>query len=119
MRTTRIFLGAALCASVVSLSGSRGSAQPAPRVIEITAKRFEFVPRELKLKKGETVTIHLTSEDVEHGFFNRKLKIDADVPAGESTDITITPEQEGDFLVICDHFCGAQHGNMHMAVTVE
>lgn len=119
MKRTPFVLGSILCASVVSLSGSRGSAQPAARVIAVTAKRFEFVPHELNLKKGETVTIHLTSEDVEHGFFNRKLKIDADVPAGQSTDVTITPEQEGDFLVICDHFCGAQHGNMHMAVKVE
>lgn len=119
MRNARVLVGAALCAGVVSLSGSRGAAQPAPRVIEVTAKRFEFVPHALTLKKGETVTIHLTSEDVEHGFFSRKLKIDADVPAGQSTEITITPDQEGDFLVICDHFCGAQHGNMHMAVRVE
>ena len=119
MKSTRILLGAALFAGVVSLSGSRGTAQPAPRVIEVAAKRFEFSPKELSLKKGETVTIHLTSQDVEHGFFNRKLKIDADVPAGQSTDVTITPQQEGDFLVICDHFCGAQHGNMHMSVKVE
>ena len=118
MKRTRM-IGAALLAVVLPLSGRRGEAQPAARVIAVSAKRFEFVPRELNLKKGETVTIHLTSEDVEHGFFNRKLKIDADVPAGQSTDITITPEQDGEFLVICDHFCGAQHGNMHMSVKVE
>ena len=119
MKRSGVFLGAVVFAAVVPLSASRGAAQPSARVIAVTAKRFEFVPHELSLKKGETVTIHLTSEDVEHGFFNRKLKIDADVPAGQSTDITITPEQEGDFLVICDHFCGAQHGNMHMSVKVE
>ena len=119
MNKTAIILGAALCASVLSFSASRAKAAGDPRVIPIAAKRFEFLPHELKLKKGETVTLHLTSEDVQHGFFNRKLKIDADIPAGQSADVTITPQQEGKFLIICDHFCGEFHGNMHMSVEVE
>ena len=119
MKKKAIPIGAALCACVLSLSGSRATAQGEPKIIPITAKRFEFAPHELKLKKGETVTFHLTSEDVQHGFFNRKLKIDAEIPAGQSADVTFTPQQEGKFLVICDHFCGALHGNMHMSVEVE
>ena len=119
MNRTTLFLGVAFSMCVLSLSGGRARAQGEPKVIPIVAKRFEFLPHELKLKKGETVTIHLTSEDVQHGFFNRKLKIDADIPAGQSADVTITPQQEGKFLIICDHFCGAQHGNMHMSVEVE
>lgn len=119
MKKSHAIAGAALFAAVVALSGSRAKADAAPRVVSITAKRFEFLPHELKLKKGETVTIHVTSEDVTHGFFNRKLKIDAEIPAGRSADVTITPQQEGRFLIICDHFCGALHGNMHMSVDVE
>jgi cytochrome c oxidase subunit 2 len=110
---------AALCAGILSSPGSRAAAEGGPRVVPITAKRFEFVPHELKLKKGETVTLHLTSEDVQHGFFSRKLKIDAAIPAGQSTDVTFTPREEGRFLVICDHFCGALHGNMHLSVDVD
>jgi len=119
MKKTPILLGTALCAVILFPPGGRAAAEGGPRVISITAKRFEFLPHELKLKKGETVTLHVTSEDVQHGFFNRKLKIDADVPAGQSADVTITPGEEGRFLVICDHFCGALHGNMHMSVDVE
>jgi len=119
MKTPSIVLVAALGACTLFLSGSRARAQEPPKVIAITAKRFEFLPHELKLKKGETVTLHITSEDVEHGFFNRKLKVDSDIPAGQSADVTITPEQEGKFLLICDHFCGSGHGNMHLAVEVE
>jgi cytochrome c oxidase subunit 2 len=118
-KKTATLLVGALCAGIFSLSGSRATAQGEPKVIPITAKRFEFLPHELKLKKGETVTLHVTSEDVQHGFFNRKLKVDADIPAGQSADVTITPREEGRFLVICDHFCGALHGNMHLSVDVE
>jgi len=71
------------------------------------------------VKKGETVTLRLHSEDVTHGFFMRKLKIDTEIEPGHPTDVTITPETAGSFTTICDHFCGANHGNMKMTIVVE
>ena len=90
-----------------------------PRVVEITAKRFTFEPEQITLKKGKPVTLRLHSEDVTHGFFMRKLKIDTEVEAGKTTDVTITPEVAGTYTTICDHFCGANHGNMKMTIVVE
>ena len=90
-----------------------------PRVVEITAKRFGFTPNQITLKEGETVTLRLSSEDVTHGFFMRALKIDEVVDPGKPTDITITPQTAGTFTTICDHFCGANHGNMNMKIVVE
>ena len=90
-----------------------------PRVIEITAKRFEFSPNKITLKKGETVTLHLTSADVTHGFFLRPLKIDAVIAPDKPADVTVTPETAGTFTTICDHFCGVNHGNMKMTIVVE
>ena len=106
---------------LVMLAGVRMMARAAsePRVVEITAKRFAFVPDKVTLKRGETVTLRLHSEDVTHGFFMRKLKIDTDVEAGKTTDVTITPDTTGSFTTICDHFCGANHGNMKMTIDVE
>jgi cytochrome c oxidase subunit II len=78
-----------------------------PRVVEITAKRFGFTPDQVTLKKGELVILRLHSEDVTHGFFMRKLKIDTDIEAGKTTDVTITPDMPGTYTTICDHFCGA------------
>jgi cytochrome c oxidase subunit 2 len=118
-KSTFLLLSAALCAGLLLLPGSRARAQGEPKVVAVTAKRFEFLPHEVKLKKGETVTLRVTSEDVEHGFFNRKMKIDSDIPAGQSADVTITPLEAGKFVIICDHFCGAGHGNMHLSVEVE
>jgi cytochrome c oxidase subunit 2 len=90
-----------------------------PRVIEITAKRFEFTPNKITLKKGETVTLRLNSADVTHGFFLRPLKIDAVIAPDTPTDVTVTPETAGTFTTICDHFCGVNHGNMKMTIVVE
>src|SRR5580658_3805573 len=42
-----------------------------PKVIEITAKKFEFTPSEITLKKGEPVILRLTSSDRVHGFMSK------------------------------------------------
>jgi cytochrome c oxidase subunit 2 len=94
-------------------------ADDGPRVIEITAKRFGFTPNQITLKKGETVKLRLTSEDVTHGFFMRALKIDEEIDPGKTTEITLTPQTTGTFVTICDHFCGVDHGNMNMKIVVE
>jgi cytochrome c oxidase subunit 2 len=99
-------------------SPRKAHADDGPRVIEITAKRFAFSPNQITLKKGETVKLRLFSEDVTHGFFMRALKIDEDIEPSKPTDITLTPQTAGTFTTICDHFCGANHGNMNMTITV-
>jgi cytochrome c oxidase subunit II len=94
------------------------NAAAAPRVIEIEAKKFQFSPSEITLKKGEPVILRLTSEDRTHGFLLKPLKIDTDIIPGRATDIAVTPTATGQYLVICDHYCGTGHGNMHMKLTV-
>ena len=89
-----------------------------PKVIEITAKKFEFTPSEITLKKGEPVVLRLTSSDRVHGFMSKPLKIDTDIADGKTTDVAVTPDTAGEFTVICDHYCGTGHGNMKMKVTV-
>ena len=95
------------------------AAAETPRVVTITAKRFEFSPNQITLKKGEAVKLLLKSEDVTHGFLMKALGIDADIPAGETAEVTLTPQTAGKFTTICDHFCGAGHGNMKMTIVVE
>jgi cytochrome c oxidase subunit 2 len=94
-------------------------AEEPPRTVNITAKRFEFVPATLTLKKGETVTLRVTSEDVTHGLFLRALKIDTDIVPGETRELTVTPQVAGTFTAICHHFCGSGHGGMKLTVIVE
>ena len=89
-----------------------------PKVIEITAKRFQFTPSEITLKRGEPVILRLTSTDRVHGFMSKPLKIDTDIPSDTTKDVAVTPDAAGNFTVICDHYCGTGHGNMKMKVTV-
>ena len=90
-----------------------------PRVIPIAAQRFAFSPNELRLHKGEPVTLRISSADVTHGMYMKALGIDAEIEPGKTTEVTFTPQVTGRFSAICDHFCGAGHGNMHMDFVVE
>ncbi|HEV7427124.1 MAG TPA: cupredoxin domain-containing protein [Thermoanaerobaculia bacterium] len=92
---------------------------PAPREISITAKRFEFTPNQITLKRGEPVTLHVSALDRDHGFYQKDLKIDLDLTPDHESLVTITPETAGRYVAICDNFCGSGHGNMKMVINVE
>ena len=115
-------LGLAFVPPAINLANAQHAAnaatEPTPKVVEISAKKFEFTPAEITLKKGEPVILRLSSSDRVHGFMSKPLKIDTDIAAGKTTDIAVTPDTAGDFTVICDHYCGTGHGNMKMKVTV-
>ena len=117
MKTVRFLALLLLLFAAVSARAADGAEES--RSIAITVKRFEFVPSTITLKKGETVRLVVTSEDVTHGLFIRPLKIDTDLTPGETQQITVTPQAAGTFTAICHHFCGAGHGNMKLTVVVE
>src|SRR3954451_24896318 len=98
---------------------SVAQAEPGSKVIAISAKRFAFTPDHVVLKRGEPVTLRLSSQDVTHGFFIRPLKIDEFLEPGKTVDVKVDPQTAGTFTVICHRFCGAGHGNMKMTITVE
>ncbi len=83
-----------------------------PEVIKITAKRFEYNPKEITLKKGVPVVLEFTSLDRLHGFKCAALGVRADIKPGQVTKVPLTPQKVGDFEFHCDNFCGSGHGNM-------
>lgn len=115
----QIRLSAALLIAVAAASAGSLLRAEEPRVITITAKRFEFSPKEIILKQGETVKLELTSEDITHGFFVKPLGVDEDIVPGKTTEVVLTPKAPGRYTTICDHFCGAGHGGMKMTIVVE
>ncbi len=107
-------VGLMLVPSMVGLT----RASDHPKVIEIAAKQFEFTPSQITLKKGVPVILRLHSSDRVHGFMSKPLKIDTDIPNNATKDVNVTPDTVGDFVVICDRYCGSGHGSMRMKVTV-
>ena len=112
-----VALIAGLSCTAIAWRTAIASAQP--RVVKITAEKFQFSPNEIDLNKGEPVVIELTSKDTTHGFLVRPLKIDTDIKAGQVTRIEVTLQSAGTFKAICDHYCGLGHGNMKLTIVVK
>jgi cytochrome c oxidase subunit 2 len=93
-------------------------AQLAPRRIEVTAKRFEFVPNEITLKMGEPVVLVLKSADVTHGIRFKELGIQTKVNSGQTSELAFTPDKTGTFVGHCSVFCGSGHGQMTLTLHV-
>ena len=83
-----------------------------PNEIRISAKKFEFHPNKVALKRGQPVTLVLTSEDRIHGFKVPDLGLRAEIVPGQETRVALTPEKDGSFTFFCDVFCGDGHEEM-------
>src|SRR5215468_4003499 len=90
-----------------------GSNSANEKVIRVTAKKFEFNPDQIIVKKGEPVVLELISLDRLHGFNLPDFGIRADVKPGEVAHIRLTPNKTGKFTFFCDVFCGEGHENMN------
>jgi cytochrome c oxidase subunit II len=100
------------------LSHAQDPSKDPPHRIEIVAKRFEFSPSEITIKKGQPVILALTSKDVQHGLkldaFNQVVKANK----GQTSQVEFTPTETGTFPAQCAVFCGAGHGSMKLIVHV-
>jgi cytochrome c oxidase subunit 2 len=92
--------------------------QPDPHRIDVTAKRFEFQPGEITLKKGEPVVLVLKSVDVAHGIRFKELGIETKVGKGQTSELAFTPDKTGTFVGHCSVFCGSGHGAMTLTLHV-
>jgi cytochrome c oxidase subunit II len=100
--------------SAAALSG----AQTKERVIKIVAKKFEFVPETIRVKKGETVVLHFTAPEVPMGAFFTEMNQRVDIMPGKVAKLRITPTQTGSFTYLCDVFCGNGHEEMSGTLVV-
>ena len=102
----------------LSFSACHGAA-PSARVVRVTAKRYEYSPSTLELKKGEPVVLELVSLDRAHGFEAPALGLRADVEPGASTRLPFVPDKVGTFEFHCDVFCGSGHEDMSGEIVVH
>lgn len=82
------------------------------REIRITARKFEFLPRTITVRRGEPVRLVVTSEDVDHGFALKDFNVKETIKAKQTKVIELTPDREGKFSFSCSVYCGAGHDEM-------
>jgi cytochrome c oxidase subunit 2 len=113
----RAFVGAAGGLVLGALAGWTLAA-PAPRVIDVVAKKFEFVPGEIRVGRGEAVALRFTAPEVPMGFNLADFNLRADIVPGRVTTVQFTADKAGTFTFLCDVFCGSGHEDMSGTLVV-
>jgi cytochrome c oxidase subunit 2 len=108
----------ALVLAIILFAGASAASAQEAQHIEITAKRFEYSPKEITVKKGQPVVLTIHSLDVSHGLNVKELHLQTKVEKGGTVDLPFTPTQTGTFVGHCSVFCGAGHGGMALTIKV-
>ncbi|HZS08445.1 MAG TPA: cupredoxin domain-containing protein [Blastocatellia bacterium] len=89
------------------------------QVIRVTARKFEFSPATITVRKGVPVVIELTSLDRKHGFYLPGFGIRKEVVPGATRRVGFTPDKTGTFPFACHVFCGDGHEEMNGTLVVR
>jgi cytochrome c oxidase subunit 2 len=66
----------------------------------------------LELEKGKTYRLHMTAMDYNHGFSLQPINMNIQVVPGFEHVMTVTPNQSGQYSIVCNEFCGIGHHRM-------
>jgi len=86
-------------------------APPPGSDVYMLARLWEWYPV-LELEKDQSYRLHLSSMDWQHGFSLQPTNINVQVHPNYDLVMTITPNQAGEFSVVCNEFCGIGHHTM-------
>lgn len=114
---------ALLFSALVASAVLRPTAQQAPaepRLIEVTAQRFEFIPATIDVDEGEHVRLLIRSADRMHGFGIKSYGIDVLVPRGGApVAVEFVAARPGIFEILCTEDCGRGHDDMKGTLVVR
>ena len=117
----RCLVAVVLAAVVTSTSASTRTQSSSPRIIEVTAERFEFWPTEIAVVEGEPIVIRLRSDDTLHGFRIVGAGTNVLIPKrGKGfVDTKLTGLKAGRYTFECSRLCGAGHNFMRGVLVVR
>ena len=87
--------------------------------VTMVALMFTFMPAEVRVPAGRPVHFRITSMDVTHGFAVAGTNANTMVVPGYVSAFTTTFERPGEFLIVCNEYCGNGHHAMQAKVIVE
>lgn len=100
------------------------------KVIEQAPKRYEvhyvsqmwnFEPADLAIEPGSTVDLYLSTKDVTHGMQIVGTNVNLMAVPGAVNYTRVKFNKPGEYLVVCNEYCGVAHHNMaaHIHVSAE
>jgi mono/diheme cytochrome c family protein/plastocyanin len=77
-------------------------------------------PNTLKAEVSKPLELHLTSDDVVHGFTVGQMDMESvDVLPGKVTNLTLTFDKPGSYTFYCTRWCGLNHWRMRGTIEVS
>ncbi|MFB6466068.1 cytochrome c oxidase subunit II [Cytobacillus sp. Hz8] len=83
-----------------------------------TAQAFAYNPGNVQIPKGAKVKIIATSKDVMHGFEVAGTDINMMLEPGYISEHVATFNKTGEFLILCNEYCGSGHHMMTSKIEV-
>jgi cytochrome c oxidase subunit 2 len=89
--------------------------------VYVLARQFSFQPgsgNPIRVPEGSTVTFHVTSGDVTHGFNVVGTNLNTMVIPGQVAELTVEFGEPRSYHVACNEYCGAAHHDMTGTIVV-
>lgn len=80
--------------------------------------QWEYLPKEMTVPVGSSVSFYVTSPDVQHGFKIQDTNANFQVLPGQVSKLTVTFDEPGTYNFICTEYCGSGHAVMYGAIIV-
>ena len=87
--------------------------------VVLIAMMFAFQPAEIRVPAGRPVTFRMTSADVIHGFQIVGTNGNTMVVPGYVSQFTTVFRTPGEYLIVCNEYCGLSHHLMSAKLIVE
>jgi cytochrome c oxidase subunit 2 len=71
-----------------------------------------FSSADLVLLVDQPVVFEMTSVDVLHAFWIPEMRVKRDLAPGVVTELRLTPNEPGEYRMLCNQLCGTRHGAM-------
>ena len=88
-------------------------------VADMTAFIFSYGPEKIEIPAGSKVRFNVTSTDVVHGFQIPRTNVNMMVMPGQVNSVEHTFHEPGEYLILCNEYCGASHEFMKATVIVK
>lgn len=84
---------------------------PVGEDIYLIARLWDWWPI-YELEKDQSYRLHVMSMDWQHGFSLQPANINVQVLPGYDMVMKVTPNQLGEYAIICNEYCGIMHHTM-------
>ena len=87
--------------------------------VSMRAEFYVFQPTVVRVPAGRPVRFRITSADVIHGFQVDGTNLNLTVAPGYVSEVTTRFDTPGEYLVVCNEYCGLAHHLMQGKIVVE